>query len=82
MITQLHKYQEIEEIWTAQTIGRLKCFLLRLYSTILKRFRELEQKILSPKWLNILNLMEIATRNCEVLQIAFTKLEPKNNQKL
>jgi hypothetical protein len=81
MITQLEIYQEIEGIWTAPTIGRPKFFLRKLCSINLRRFRKIELKTRSPKWSNILNLTEIAIRNCEVLQIAFTKLEVKNKRK-
>jgi hypothetical protein len=82
MIIPSKIYPEIEEIWTVQTIGKQKFFSPKSFSTILKRFKELEPKDLSPTWSNILNLMEIAIRNYEVLQTLFIKLEATNKQML
>ena len=82
MILPSDKYLEIEETWIERMIGRRKFFLLKLSSTILKRFRKLEPKDPSPTWSNILNLMEIAIRNYEVLQTLFIKLEVTNKQML
>jgi hypothetical protein len=82
MIPPLDKSPEIEETWIEKMIGRQKCFLQRLSSTILKRFRELEPNGPSPIWSNIQSLMETAIRNYEVSPMLSTVLAARNRRTL